>query len=331
MGIGARESHVVLGVEDSFNAGALVPMGIKVPWAGLGVFVGQGDAVESEEMRSDRNPTTGFEGLWEGRPAALRQAVSIDGLGAMFYLFTTSYSVSGVGPYVHVFKFSAAAMKTLWLEHAFPGLTTPMYDLAYGVLLQGFKVSASKVAGLLVCEWTVQGSGKRVLGGAAPQDAAPDEFTDRRSDIKGCTATVATAAVAGLNQIELGGTLEVDMLDELDGEDYMGSDYHAGGYNLDLALSGWFDSAETLRGLADGTLKAVTLTVNKPGTPAHTAVFSMAECPMVATEPTGAPQAGAIRHRITSKPGFLADAGASALIVTVTNTVADYAAIFAAP
>jgi hypothetical protein len=313
----------VIGKESAFNTVATA--GNQVPKASFSVPA-PFELIENNELRADPNPVADEKGLQSGDGWSFDTMVTSDIFGLLCYFYFGDYSVTGsADPWEHVFEISASSdPSSVSVEVGDSGISK--YDLYYGMYLNSIGLSATKSSELLMTTIGGVSSGKYVLNGAAPFDATPDSYSDRRHVMPTCIVKVDGSATAYLTGVDLSINREVFPLRPLDGNLYA-SGAVLGKYNFDCTLTGWRDAADNLYGLDDNAEHTVEIISSRPGSATHDISILFEEAYIYATESSSVSGDGPVEFGVNVSPFYANGASASSVVITVDSGVADYSAV----
>lgn len=325
MSVRRGASHaLVLGEEDEYNEGAAAPAGHMIPVASTNFGAYQGPTLDSPELTDDLNPKLGLDDLFKA-DGSFNVAAELDVLGILFHNMFTDYGVTGPveGVYTHVYKPDAEDPASLWAEMAH-NLETPAYDVLYGCYLSGFSLSLKKEGGLLQIPFNVLGSGKHDDDEAAPQDAAPTEYTGDRLQPRKTAVEIDGTPVPRVREIDFTVTRDMQGDEGLNAEDFE-NELIFGGFTFEIGkLVGTWDDASELRALEDGDTHSVTITVYETAT--TYVKFHFPEVLFPRTDKPSIGDRGPITYGFTGlKPGYNVAAEEAAIQITIVNATETYA------
>jgi len=315
-------SRLVLVKESPYNTpgstGAIVPKAsFTIP--------SSYERIQSDELVADPNPPQEAKGLYSGSGFQIVSPVTADSIGWLLYFFFGSYAKSGAAaPFEHTFKVAGTLPPTGTLEVGDTELTK--YDQYNGLLPNSFGLSISKTSDLLKATVGLAGSGLRVLNGAAPIDAAPDSFGDKRHVLPAVQLKVDTVLTSYLTGVDLTISRTFTPLLDLDGELY-GSDFDLGDYAVDCVVRGWLDASNTLRDLDDDAEHVVEIISPRPGDATRYLSVKFPECHIFDVESYNVGGDAPIEFSARIAPFYDDNADATSVLVTLENDIADYAAI----
>lgn len=321
MSVRRGASHsLIVGVEDSYNAGAATPVGHNLPITKDAFGPSQGPIIENPELQDDLEPVQGFDNLFT-TTGTFGGAAELDSLSVLTYLlFTERAAITGAGPYVHVHSPGVADPPSIWADHYDAHATTPKYDLDYGCYLKGFSGNVSKQVGLFTLDWSVLGSGKFSEDGATPQDASPAAYTGSRLQPRRSKVVIDSVHIASIRECSFATdrVIEDDM--GLNNLDYA-NEIIFGGFTHDISsLVATFDHASTLRALEDGAEHTVSIVIYPNALTTHYVSFDYTGVKFPKTNVRDYSQRGPITYSFSGlKP--------TGLSVENSNDVADPAAI----
>lgn len=324
MSVRRGASHsLILGKEDSYNAGAAVPVGHEIPLVSSSLGAYQGPTLDSPELADDLNPKLGLSDTFK-TDGQFALATDLDVLGLLFHNMFTSYAVTGAGPYAHVHKIGAADPNSLWMSLGHAHATTPKWDQLYGCYLSGFSCSLKKEGNVLQMPFDVMGSGKHLDDQAAAFDATPTAYTGVRLQPRKAIVAIDGTDVARIREIDFSVKRDIQGDRGLNNLEYE-NELIFGGFTCEIGkLVATWDHASTLRALEDGASHAVRIRIYETAT--YLVEFLFQEVLFPRTDKSNVGDRGPLTYTHTGlKPGYDVGAAASAVQITVTNGVATYA------
>lgn len=286
------------------------------------------ELITSDELQSNPNPVLDSKGINAGAGYQFINPVSCDFFGLMCYFMfgDAGYTVTGAGdPYTHVFKIANTNPDSLYFEIG--DSSAAKYDIHKGLLLHSLQLGGEKTSDLLRATWGLTGSGLATINGGTSNDASADTYGDARHILPLMEARVAGSATAYLTGMNLTIQRNPAILMALDGNRY-GSDFDLGKFMVDCTLTGWRDSADSLFGLDDDTDKQVSLYSVDPDDATHSIEIEFPESRVLNVEGYSV-SGGDAPYPVTAKvsPYYDDNADATAIMITVINGIADYAAL----
>ena len=322
-------SQVMIGAEASFNTMEGTPVGHILRKASF-TFDGIVELIENPEMRSDPNPAPDSTGM-QKVTAQLQVPVSADEAGLIFYFFLEGYSVTGSGPYAHVFKVSSTNPLSVFVEVGDAELTK--FDLFNGLYISSISLGTITKGQSSMMMMTIDffASGKYALNAGSSEDAAPDTYTDLLHTMPLTTVEVDTVATTIINEISCTMSRNVEGNGVLDGTLFH-SDADLQKYAYDCTIKGWRDSADTIFGYDDAAEHQVEIISPRPGAATRSVEVDFPEAYIFNSEGGGGVQGdGPVMAVARVRPHYVNVGAASSLVVTVNSDVADYDAVVSPP
>ncbi len=321
----AANSQIMIGAEASFNTMEGTPIGHLLRH-GQFTFDGIVELIENPEFRSDPNPAPDETGM-QKVTAQLQVPISADEAGLIFYFFLEGYSVSGVGPYAHIYKISSTNPLSVFIEVGDSELTK--FDLFNGLYISSISLGTITKGQSSMLMMTIDffASGKYVLNAGSSEDGTPDTYSDRQHTMPLVTVEVDAAATAIINEISHTMSRTVEGNGVLDGTLFH-SDADLQKYAFDCTIRGWRDSADTIFGYDDAAEHVVEIISPRPGGATRSVEIKHSEAKIYNSEGGGGAQGdGPIKATARVRPAYVDHADASSLVVTVNSDVADYSAV----
>ncbi|HNV11835.1 MAG TPA: phage tail tube protein [Propionibacteriaceae bacterium] len=317
-------SRVVVGTETSFGSGQTTPVGYELPKASISVGWSE-DVGATDELRSDPNPAPPIRGL-QRIAGQIVQVCDLDSPGVMLRRFFTTVSQSGTAaPFTNVFKVSAVAPSSIWVEVG--DTSASKYDRYYGCKVVGFSLSVTKRAETFKVTWDIIGAGNpATLNQATPYDATVETYAGARTSLVDAQVKINGT----LSTLLLGFDATVRRASEpqyvLDGNRYAAS-ITDGAYSVSGRLTALWDDADTIRSYCTSDAeKYLELIIQKPGDATRYMNFKFEEVKLFLSSPPsiGSPGNAPITVDFI---GYYQDAAAgSAISVTLVNDTQTYPA-----
>jgi hypothetical protein len=315
-------SEIVIGKESAFNtAGSIGHLLRKAQFT----FDGIVELIENPELRADPNPAPDSTGM-QRVTAQLQVPVSADEAGLIFYFFFDDYTVSGVGPYEHLYEVDTTNPDSVWVDVGDSELSK--YDLFNGLFISSISLGTITKGQSSMLMMTIDffASGKYALNGGSPQDATPDAYTDLLHTMPLTTVEVDTVATTIISEISCTMSRTVEGNGVLDGTLFH-SDADLQKYNYDCTIRGWRDSSDTIFGYDDAAEHQVEIISPRPGAATRSVEIDFPECYIFNSEGGGGVNAdGPVMATARVRPFYVDNTPASSVVVTVNSDVADYSA-----
>ncbi len=257
------------------------------------------------------------------------------GIGLWLKLLLAGYTKSGVGdPYAHLFKIANAEPDSFGLELGNTAATK--FDKFPGCAVTGLSLDVNKAAGKVKMSMDVIGciGAAPTREGGTSVDAAPSTYTTSRYNLFPSVFKIGGTASALTERVTLNIKREVVADHVLDGNRF--PKYCSFGMiSVDGQITGIRDDSDTLFDLAMDAAGAegaeTSLEIDLTGmTAGHGLVLSMPECLVSLPSAPGLGGRGNQRITLNFNAYYRADVGASAISATLSNAIADYAAIWTA-
>ena len=315
-------SQIMIGKESSFNtSGAVGHILRKASFT----FDGITELIESPELRSDPNPAPDATGM-QRVTAQLVVPVSADEMGLIMYFFLQDYSVTGSGPYAHVYEVSSTNPDSVFIDVGDSELSK--YDLFNGLFISGisFGTITKGQSSMLMATIDFFSSGKYTLNGGSPADAAPDTYTDLQHTMPLVSVEVDTVATTIISEITCSMSRAVEGNGVLDATLFH-SDADLQRYGFDCTIKGWRDSADTIFGYDDAAEHQVEIISPRPGAATRSVEIDFPECYIFNSEGGGGVSGdGPVMATARVRPFYVNNTPASSVVVTVNSDVVDYSA-----
>lgn len=323
--IGAK-SRIGVSVESAVNTSKTTQVLNIIPIAGGSTIGWTEEGYQPDEIRADPNPPRTEEGLQRAE-GTIVSAVENDMFGFMSYLFFGGYDGTGGGPLPtqvnHVFTIDTSIPDTVEVECG--EVEQSRFDLLSGQVVTGLEISAQKESSMLTATWSFSGTGKYTANATSSIDATATESTlprhSRRNlcvEIDGSTTTLVT----NLNISIQRAATRIEAMDSL----AYAADIHQGRYEITLEVEGYWDQADTIRGLADGADHTLKLVSYDPATPANTIEIYFPEVRFYHVSAPGIPDDMPAKISVQGKPYYLDAAEGSSVEITVNSTTVDNSA-----
>jgi hypothetical protein len=284
----------------------------------------------SRVLRGDPNPLLPPRGIWAGDGQSFVIPVGQKTFGLLLYGLIPTYTKTGAGPYVHTFKVPSDATKRSYgFEIGHTDVSgTNYFDVHLGALMTGFEISVRPTSEEVAATIQVQSSGKHEFANAA-QKAAPTTYWDEEwARQENAKIKIGGSYVSYVTEATLRGNRAMDMIPVIDGTSY--SDYVIPrAFELSGNIKCLMDENHTARDLATGEAESsLAFEFPMPITVAHSVVLTFPEVIFEVQSSNPALNDTGKREVDLDFHAFYAnDVGASGVIGTVTNALADYAAI----
>jgi hypothetical protein len=315
-------ARLAIGKESAFNTPATVMHDIpKSAFTVPGLY----ELIKNDELRSDPNPVADAKGLQSGEGWSFTAMATADLFGLFAYFFFGDYSVTGAGPYEHVFEIDTSKLDSLSAEYGDTQTVIARYDQYFGMYLSQIGLSVQKASELIKVDLAGVSSGKFLTNQSSPLDASPDTYTDLRHAMPACTIEVDGGAVAYLTSIDLTISRAIYPTNPLDGNLYANGATQ-GKYMVDCKVMGWRDQADALYGLDDDAEHTFKFISPRPGDATRNFEIEFEECYAFATESFSTSDDGPAEFGLVISPFYGDGASASAIICTVDSDVPDYSA-----
>lgn len=312
-------TRLMLVKESAYNTpgsvGNLVPISsVSVP--------GLQELITSDELTPDPNPPAQSKGLQPGTGFSAVCPVSADSVGFWMYYMFGDYSVTGAGPYDHVFEVTGSTdPPSFTAEVGDIGMTK--YDQYNGCSPVSFALGVTKTSDLFRATVGFTGSGKYTINTGTSLDSSPATFADLRHVLPGTLVKIDGSAAGYVTGIDLTISRQVDVLNPLSA-DLFGAEQNFRKYAVDCVLRGWRNSADALYGLDDDAEHTVELINYRPGGTTRYLSIKFEEAYILATEGSSIADDGPGVFSVRVSPFYGNGASASSIVVHVVNDVASY-------
>jgi hypothetical protein len=312
---GGKGVVVVLGKEDSYGAGAATPAGFVIPFASVKFSDAQGYG-ESDEIQAGANPGEPMEDVSTSQGSLV--AALTCGLWALLtkWLAGNLTTTGEADPYTHKGKAQSADPSSVWLERQHTDVTK--FDLHKGVRLHGVKIDATKKAGLLKATIDLMGNGSAIRNGGTVYDATPVTFTDKRLNQKLAVAKIDDVTSTLVKSVAISITRGANPQHTMDGTD-LAEDVALDGWVVKADITAVWDSADTIRTLADGADHTFALEIPEPGTPTHKVVISLPEAKVYDNGSADVANRGPLEVSVTVVGFYVDNADASSFVLQADN------------
>ena len=286
-------------------------------------FDGIRELIESPFLRSDPNPTADARGM-QKVTGQIKCAVSADEIGVPLFLFLGDYSVSGAGPYEHVFKIDTSVLNSCIVQCS--DMELDKHDTFRGLYISGISLG-SIVKGqsdMLMITIDFYCSGDYTLNSATNIDSTPVSYTDLVHTMPEVVVNVDGSTTAVIREINHAMTRTITGNGVLDGT-LFDSDAELQKYNYDFTIKGWRDSADTVLGYDDGAEHIFIITSARPGAATRSLEIKHSEAYVFNSEGgAGVDGEGPVMATARVRPFYEDHADASSIVVTLDSDVASY-------